>query len=101
MTNCFIKPTENNITETQERQECSDYMPVADSEQFGSSKAVSVQEQAGKWTVVVAEKWGPSRVHTFDNMDFAFGYARAQLVRLWLEELDDSGPSLAPLDINH
>ncbi|WP_413993502.1 hypothetical protein ACMDCR_16275 [Labrys okinawensis] len=76
-------------------------MSVESSEGFGSSKAVSVQEQAGRWTVVVAEKWGTSCVHTFDSMDFAVGYARAQLVRLWLEELDGREPSMAPLDLNH
>lgn len=76
-------------------------MSVGSSEHVGSSKAVFVHERAGRWTVVVAEKCGPSRVHTFDSMDFAFGYARAQRVRLWLEELDASGPSLARLDINH
>jgi hypothetical protein len=76
-------------------------MTVASSEHFGSSKAVFVQEHAGRWTVVVADKSGSSRIHTFDSMDFAFGYARAQRVKLWLEELDRRGSSLAPLDFNH
>jgi hypothetical protein len=53
-------------------------------EQPGNS--VSVQEVAGQWIVAVDDKNGAASVHTFDSKDFAVGYARAQSVKLWLEE---------------
>ncbi|WP_284313240.1 hypothetical protein [Labrys miyagiensis] len=47
--------------------------------------------------MAVDDECGPVSVHTFDSKDFAFGFARAQRVKIWLEDQYPVEPTDVPV----
>lgn len=70
-------------------------MTATSPEQVANS--VSVRERAGRWIVAVDDKYGPVSVHAFDSKDFAIGFARAQRVKIWLEDQYPVEPTDGPV----